>query len=136
MSSHISKLIRKLVIERAGNRCEYCRIPQAITNYDFHIEHIIGIQHGGENSLENLAWCCAFCNWKKGPNIATILDGEKQIIPLFNPRSQKWFDHFETRGGHITAKTDIGKATIKLLEFNLPERIEIRDVLTQAGYYP
>ncbi|MDX2245129.1 MAG: HNH endonuclease signature motif containing protein [Bacteroidia bacterium] len=132
----ISRLIRKLVIERAGNRCEYCRIPQAITNYDFHIEHIIGIQHGGDNSLENLAWCCAFCNWKKGPNIGTILDSHSPIIPLFNPRTQKWFDHFETRKGHIIPKTDIGQATAKLLEFNLPERIEIRELLIQAGYYP
>lgn len=136
MSIYVSKLVRALVIERAGNRCEYCRVPQFLTNYDFHIEHITGIQHGGSSSIDNLAWCCAFCNWKKGPNIATLLDSSNKIVPLFHPRTQNWFDHFEVKNGLIVSKTNIGKATAKLLEFNLPERIEIRTVLTLAGFYP
>jgi hypothetical protein len=136
MSSYISKLVRSLVIERAGNRCEYCRIPQAVTNYEFHIEHVIGIQHGGSNSPENLAWCCAFCNWKKGPNLGTLLETNTEIIPLFNPQTQSWFDHFEAKNGTVIPKTTIGKATVKLLEFNLAERVEVRAVLTLARFYP
>lgn len=136
MSVHVSKILRSFVIERAGNRCEYCRIPKVITNYEFHIEHIIGIQHGGTTTLDNLAWCCAFCNWKKGPNLGTLLDSGNEIVPLFNPRTQNWFEHFEVRNGMIIPKTKIAMATVKLLEFNLSERIEIRAVLTIAGFYP
>lgn len=137
MSAYVSKLVRRFVIERAGNRCEYCRIPQAITNYEFHIEHIIGLQHGGSSLPDNLAWCCSFCNWKKGPNIATMLDNADEIIPLFHPRTQYWLEHFQVENdGIILPKTKVGQATSKLLEFNLPERIEIRAVLIQAGFYP
>jgi HNH endonuclease len=135
MSVYVSKLVRSFVIARAGNRCEYCRIPQALANYEFHIEHSISIQHGGSNSPDNLSWSCAFCNWKKGPNIATLLDNN-EIVPVFNPRTQNWFDHFEAKSGVILPKTKIGSATINLLEFNLPERVDIRALLTRAGFYP
>ncbi|MCK6691305.1 MAG: HNH endonuclease [Thermoanaerobaculia bacterium] len=136
MSVRIPKHLRNFVIERARDRCEYCKIPKIVSNYEFHIEHIIGIQHGGTSSLDNLAWCCSFCNWKKGPNLGTLLDSNNEIIPLFNPRTQNWFEHFDVRNGVIIPKTKIAMATVKLLEFNLPERVEIRAVLTIAGFYP
>lgn len=136
MSLYVPKPIRKLVIARAGNRCEYCRIPQFITNYDFHLEHVIGIQHGGDNSPDNLAWCCSFCNWKKGPNISTVLNDFDEVVPLFNPRRHVWFEHFESRDGFILGKSKHGLATVKLLEFNIRERVEIRSILSLAGFYP
>jgi len=136
MSVYVSKLVRNLVIERAGNRCEYCRIPKILSNYEFHIEHIIGIQHGGLSLPDNLAWCCSFCNWKKGPNIATLLDSSNDLVPLFHPRQHNWFAHFDTERGLILAKTQVGRATAKLLELNLPERVEIRNILALAGFYP
>lgn len=136
MSVYVSKLVRNLVIERAGNRCEYCKTPHLLANLDFHIEHIIGVQHGGLSLPDNLAWCCSFCNWKKGPNIATILEPNDEPIPLFHPRKHNWFAHFNTEQGLILPLTQIGEATAKLLEFNRPERIEIRILLVQAGFYP
>lgn len=136
MSVFVPKYLRRFVIDRAGNRCEYCRIPQAVSNFEFHIEHVIGLQHGGSSAPDNLAWCCSFCNWKKGPNIATLVDSNTEIVPLFNPRSQNWFEHFHVENGLIVPKTTIGKGTVKLLEFNLPERVEIRLVLQTAGFYP
>jgi hypothetical protein len=40
--------IKELVRTRAGNACEYCRIPQDATPLiSFHIEHIVSRQHGG-----------------------------------------------------------------------------------------
>ena len=52
------------------------------------------------------------------------------------PRLQSWSDHFEVDKGRIMPKTQVGKATSKLLEFNLRERVEIRAMLTVAGLYP
>ncbi|MBX2928490.1 MAG: HNH endonuclease [Saprospiraceae bacterium] len=114
MSVYVSKIIRRFVIDRAANRCEYCRIPQSISTAGFHIEHIIGLQHGGTNSTDNLAWCCAFCNWKKGPNIATMLNPTGAVLPLFNPRTQRWFDHFKAENGYIKSLTETGQGTAKL----------------------
>ena len=40
--------LRRMTRERAGERCEYCRLPQIVSVLSFHIEHIIPRQHGGE----------------------------------------------------------------------------------------
>ena len=38
--------LRRLVIRRAGNRCEYCHIHQDHAEYyTFHVEHPIARQH-------------------------------------------------------------------------------------------
>src|ERR1035437_6502928 len=55
------------VRRRAGNRCEYCRLPQGAFPRGFHIEHIVARQHGGPTRLDNLAFACWSCNLKKGP---------------------------------------------------------------------
>ena len=43
---------------------------------------------------------------------------------------------FVVQNGFIVPKTKMGKATIYLLEFNLPEKVDIRLVLIKAGFYP
>ena len=63
-----------------------------------------------------------------------FLGGE--LIPLFNPRTQNWFDHFEVKRGEILSLTPIGEATIKLLDLNLITRIEARFEMMLAGCYP
>lgn len=136
MSIYISRAFRKLVISRADHRCEYCRVPEYLSGFDFHIEHIIGIQHGGTNTLDNLAYCCAICNWKKGPNISTILKMGGDLLPLFNPRTQNWFKHFQANNGEIIGLTPIGQGTIKLLELNDYSKIEERLEMTLGGFYP
>jgi HNH endonuclease len=136
MSQYIPRAIRQLVVARADHRCEYCRVPEYLSCFEYHIEHIIGIQHGGTNEHDNLAYCCSSCNWKKGPNISTILEMGGDLIPLFNPRKQNWFDHFETQRGVISTKTIVGQATAKLLEFNKPEKIEERFEMSLGGFYP
>jgi HNH endonuclease len=136
MSVYVARSTKKLVIERAASRCEYCHVPAFLSSFDYHIEHIIGLQHGGPNSLNNLAYCCSPCNWKKGPNISTVLEFGGQIIPLFNPRIQNWFDHFDVQRGELIALSDVAQATIKLLELNVHAKIEERFEMMLAGLYP
>lgn len=126
--------VRQRVRERAGNRCEYCRLPQdegaAIR---FHIEHIRSRQHGGSDDLENLALACPNCNWAKGPNM-TAIDPESDILlPLFNPRLDRWLDHFALKSLEIVGLTSIGRATARLLRMNDPPRIELRRELDSRG---
>lgn len=135
MSVYISRAKKKLVIERANHRCEYCHVPEFLSSYEYHIEHIIALQHGGPNTLNNLAYCCSPCNWKKGSNIATILKFGGELVPLFNPRTQNWFEHFEMDKGKFIPLSDTGKATIKLLELNLPMKIEERFEMLLAGFF-
>ena len=61
-----------LVRRRAGNRCEYCLLPQAHSQLTHHIEHIVAKQHGGRDDIDNLALACHRCNLRKGPNLTGV----------------------------------------------------------------
>ena len=135
MSYYISESSKSHVAKRATYRCEYCRTPEIYSHYRFHFEHIIALQHGGTTHLDNLAYACSVCNWKKGPNLSTIIEEDGPVIRLFHPRKDNWADHFEVVEGVIHAKTDIGAATVKLLEFNHPDHIIERQQLIRLGLY-
>jgi hypothetical protein len=48
-------VLREFVRERAGYRCEYCHLPQAVEPFfTYHIEHIVARQHGGGDEELNL----------------------------------------------------------------------------------
>jgi hypothetical protein len=51
---------------------------------------------------------------------------------LFNPRTQKWDEHFELVGAAIQAKTAVGRVTVRLLQMNHPQRLEVRRLLISA----
>jgi 5-methylcytosine-specific restriction endonuclease McrA len=120
--------IRELVRRRAGNACEYCRIPQEATPLiSFHIEHIVSRQHGGSDAPDTLALACDRCNAYKGPNLTSIDPDTNAVVPLFNPRLDIWGDHFAVRGGYITGLTAKGRATVRLLTMNAPRRVELRE---------
>src|SRR5437868_12226190 len=59
---------RDLVRQRAGGRCEYCRLHQEHSSLKHHIEHITAKQHGGSDGADNLALACHRCNLHKGTN--------------------------------------------------------------------
>ena len=81
--------LRTLVRKRAGERCEYCRLPQEAESYlRFHVEHVVPRQHGGKSDAGNLALACHHCNLHKGPNLSGIDSNEGATLPLFNPRLQ------------------------------------------------
>ena len=90
----ISSALRKLVKERAGDRCEYCGLHQDHSVMSFHVEHIIPRQHGGASVSENLALACPGCNLHKGPNLTGIDPDTGEVSRLFHPRQDVWQEHF------------------------------------------
>ena len=137
MKERISDIIRRQVAERAECRCEYCLMPEQFLATAFHIDHIRSRKHGGKTILINLAYACPHCNQNKGSDIATFLDEQnEQTVRFFNPRKDNWHDHFDINYGEILPKTDIGKATINILDFNQPEKIMLRQALIDIGQYP
>jgi len=135
MSYHIPDSVKSLIAERAAYRCEYCRMPQSYAHYRFHYEHIIALQHGGTSHPDNLAYASSICNWKKGPNLSSVLEEDGPLIRLFHPRKDHWPDHFEVVEGVIYSRTDVGAATIKLLEFNHPDILIERRELVRLGLF-
>jgi 5-methylcytosine-specific restriction endonuclease McrA len=121
------KKLRKPVVARACDRCEYCRLPQgAVAFAPFHVEHIVARQHGGKSVLANLALSCDRCNAYKGPNLTAIDPKTMSLVPLFNPRRQSWDEHFVMAGAEIRGLTPTGRATVHLLNMNAARRIALR----------
>lgn len=56
-------------------------------------------------------------------------------VALFNPRRDRWPDHFEFKSGWIHGRTATGRATVWLLEMNVPRRLEVRTLLLEAGLW-
>ena len=54
--------LKETVRRRAGLRCEYCHLPEAIAELPFQFDHVIAEQHGGVATEDNLALACARCN--------------------------------------------------------------------------
>ena len=118
---------RQRVRQRAGDRCEYCRIPQdAEPFFTYQIEHIIAKKHDGSDDDGNLALACPFCNQHKGPNLAGLDPLDSALTPLFNPRQHVWEEHFMAAGPEIVGLTAIGRATVRTLDMNDPLRVELR----------
>ncbi len=111
--------LRDFVRQRAAARCEYCRLPDfAMEPEDFHVEHIIAKKHGGADGTGNLAWACIFCNLYKGPNLASFDPDTGELTRLFNPRVDRWEEHFRIDGAQIGGLTPVGRTTSWLLEMN------------------
>jgi hypothetical protein len=126
----------ELVRQRADNRCEYCHLHQEHDSfYTFPVDHVIARQHRGETTADNLALSCFRCNSYKGPNIASIDAVSGELVPLFNPRSDAWSEHFTWRGSMLVSQTTIGRATISLLQINHPQHVLLREELIAEGVF-
>lgn len=123
----------RLVRERAGERCEYCLMPQSAYRVRFQVDHVVAQQHKGPTVPENLALACLACNSHKGPNLSGIDPDSGDVVRLFNPRAERWEDHFEWSGAELIGKTPTGRATIAVLAINDPAYVITRRQLMNEG---
>ena len=126
----MDKALQRLVRDRAGGRCEYCRAHQRDDSfYRFAIDHIIAEQHDGRTVPGNLALSCFRCNLHKGPNIAGRDWQTGKLVPLVNPRRHKWSRHFNWDGPLLVGRTAIGRVTIAVMNINDEQRVQTRELL-------
>jgi 5-methylcytosine-specific restriction endonuclease McrA len=128
--------LRRLVIQRAGGKCEYCLYPESASLFSFEMEHIIAEKHDGATEARNLALSCPCCNRFKGTDLGSIDPETRQLTPFFNPRIHDWSAHFCLESAQIVPQTAEGRVTAKILQFNDPERVLERAQLIALGQYP
>jgi hypothetical protein len=120
---------RARVRDRAGNRCEYCQLPQDDSPLAaLHVEHIRPKVHGGSDDLENLALACIDCNLHKGTNLTGVDPVTDEITELFHPRRHVWSEHFEWHGAQLFGRTAIGRTTIRVLNMNSDDQVALRSI--------
>jgi hypothetical protein len=131
--THVPAALRRLVRERSGNRCEYCLIPESATFAAHWIDHVVAEKHGGATDVDNLANSCVECNQSKGSDLTSIDPETGSVAALFHPRRDVWTDHFVLSSGRIEPLTPVGRVTVRLLQFNRPDRVRERKLLVLAG---
>jgi hypothetical protein len=136
MSSYVSAPVRRLVAVRADFLCEYCLVHEDDTVFGCEVDHIISEKHGGATDAENLAYACAFCNRAKGSDIGSIVPGTGRFVRFFNPRTDRWAEHFTLDGVTIVPVSDISEVTSRILAFNDSDRLLERQTLQAVGRYP
>ena len=135
MRAEISDNLRRIVTARAGNRCEYCLLPQWAASHKHEPDHIIALQHDGKTEESNLALACMRCNRYKGPNVGGIDPLSGNLVSLFNPRMHQWDEHFVLEGATLRALTAEARVTIRLLCLNDEDHITERRRLLNADLY-
>jgi HNH endonuclease len=136
--SYISAALKELVFKRAHGCCEYCKCPADFTTELFSIEHILPRSKGGLDDYINLALACIGCIIFKSDKTESIDPVSQQIVPLFNPRTMIWREHF-TWDKTLTlmlGKTAIGRATIECLQVNRRQVRNLRRALIAIEEHP
>jgi hypothetical protein len=100
-----------------------------------HVEHINPV--GGDH-LDNLCLACPTCNLSKATATSAPDPADGTITALFNPRLQKWTDHFAwlAEGSVVQGRTATGRATIERLRMNIDRLVTARKIWIQAGEHP
>ena len=109
-ATYIGVELRRQVVARSEELCEYCLIAEADTFYG--------------------------CNQAKGSDIGSIHWDANEFVRFYNPRTDRWADHFELVGSRIDGLTPIGLVTARILGFNTGERVLERQTLQSVGRYP
>jgi hypothetical protein len=135
-SAYISAELRQQVAERAYFVCEYCLIHADDTHFGCQIDHIISEKHGGLTEPDNLAYACAFCNRFKGSDVGSIDWDSGEFVRFYNPRIDRWSDHFELDGIGIIPTSGIGRVTVRLLQMNHIDRLIERQELAESKRFP
>jgi hypothetical protein len=135
--TYIPESLRRQVRERAQGKCEYCLLHESYTLKRHEVDHIRAEKHGGTTTLENLGLSCFDCNRQKGSDLSSVDPLTDEVVTLFHPRRDIWNDHFQvSENGEVVGKTSKGRVTVKLLDFNNPERVAVREALMKLMRYP
>ncbi len=134
----IPQVLRDRVARQAGARCGYCLSAEAIAGQTMEIDHLIPEALGGKTEEENLWLACRDCNGFNGERVTALDPATREIVPLFNPRQQRWRDHFawNQAGDTMIGLTAIGRATTVALKLNRRVLVQARQLWVTAGWHP
>lgn len=103
------------------------------------VEHVRPLAKSGTDDEANLWLACPICNGHKSDKVAAADPETGDSVPLFNPRQQRWFEHFRwsENGLLVVGLTPIGRATVAALHLSDdPDALEVRSYWILAGWHP
>ncbi|MEM9485520.1 MAG: HNH endonuclease [Cyanobacteria bacterium P01_F01_bin.116] len=138
MSFYISESLREQIIQADRKRCCYCQTQEINSGIPLSFDHILPRSKGGETSFENVCLACRPCNEFKAASIQGIDPLTGASVSLFNPRMQRWANHFVWSEDGITVEglTSIGRATVVTLRMNHTAIVAARKRWVYSGWHP
>lgn len=138
MPRKISPFVREQVRRRAKYLCEYCHTDERWQLVPFTIDHVVPISQSGIDSLENLALACFHCNRRKSNKLIVFNKQLNQTTEIFDPRQMNWEEHFiwSSNGLNIVSLTEIGNATLQLLDLNRERVLRLRQADVEINRHP
>jgi hypothetical protein len=102
------------------------------------IDHVKPTAKGGSDAEDNLCLACELCNQYKWAKTEGLDPQTGETVALFNPRQQKWQEHFcwSEGGTEIIGLTACGRATVIALRLNNSIAVTVRRNWTRAGWHP
>lgn len=113
----VPQALRDRVAAQAKHRCGYCLSQQEVVGSLMEIDHLIPEALQGKTEETNLWLACRECNAAKGDHVTASDPQTGEVVPLFNPRQQRWNEHFAwtANGEEIGGVTAVGRATVSAL---------------------
>ncbi len=138
MSPYIPTELRQQIRQRDLGRCCYCLTRETISGISLAIDHIQPQSKGGKSTLDNLCLSCRVCNEFKSNQTEAQDPLTGESVPLFNPCTQKWSEHFRwtVNDTMVTGKTAIGRVTVQALKMNNPAIVSARQRWVTVGWHP
>ncbi len=112
---------------RYDRRCGYCGVSETQTGGELTVDHFRPCSEGGDESDDNLVYCCFRCNAYKGdfyPTPADVRLGLRVLHPILDVA----LHHFrENRlSGRLEPLSETGRFHIEILRLNRPQLVEQR----------
>lgn len=136
--AYIPVELRRQVRADAGKRCGYCHSPETLLGMPLEFEHLHPEALDGPTTRENLWLSCTRCNDYKGDRVDCLDPLTKERVPVFNPRTLVWTEHFSWSpdGTQIVGRTTVGRATVESLRLNNEFIVTTRQFWVAAGWWP
>ena len=116
------RTLRQVVHVRYEFRCGYCGVSETNIGAEMTVDHFLPRIHGGEDSPDNLVYCCHACNefksdyWHDEPDL-------RLLHPLLDDSARHYQ---EQEDGTLLALTERGGNHLQTLRLNRPELIACR----------
>jgi len=135
--TYVAKELRAEVSEEARHRCGYCLTQELVVGTLMEVDHLLPEALGGRTVGANLWLACSGCNAHKGDRVAALDPRTATVVRLFNPRRQRWSDHFAwtTAGDQIVGRSPVGRATVLALQLNRPSLVLSRREWVRVGWH-
>ena len=91
----------------------------------------------GQTVRQNVWRSCRHCNELRGVQTDAVDPDSGELVPLYNPRTDNWSEHFGWSDDGITllGLSPIGRATITALQLNRPMLRSARQRWVLAGWH-